>query len=147
MVLLILIKLLVCFLQLQHSHVFVIYLHKSTIFFFLHDYQLCNVYDLMNVYFHIDSFQDKISIEKKKTAREYFDLLKKKKLFTPSDVIFMQFLLRESNCAELNEKCIAYATTQKALCFYEELPSKIHFYFHLFQYSVFSRAKKPSSHA
>lgn len=101
----------------------------------------------MNVYFHIDSFQDKITIEKKKTAREYFDLLKKKKLFTPSDVIFMQFLLRESNCAELNEKCIAYATTQKALCFYEELPSKIHFYFHLFQYSVFSGAKKPSSHA
>lgn len=101
----------------------------------------------MNVYFHIDSFQDKISIEKKKTAREYFDLLKKKKLFMPSDVIFMQFLLRESNCAELNEKCIAYATNQKALCFYEELPSKIHFYFHLFQYSVFSRAKKPSSHA
>lgn len=98
-------------------------------------------------YFHIDSFQDKITIEKKKTAREYFDLLKKKKLFTPSDVIFMQFLLRESNCAELNEKCIAYATTQKALCFYEELPSKIHFYFHLFQYSVFSGAKKPSSHA
>lgn len=34
----------------------------------------------------------------------------------------MQFLLRESNCEELNEKCIAYATTQKALCFYEERP-------------------------
>lgn len=81
----------------------------------------------MNAYFFIDSLKDKLSIEKKETAREYFDILKENELFTPSDVIFMQFLLRESNCEELNEKCIAYATTQKALCFYEERPSKINF--------------------
>lgn len=38
--------------------------------------------------------------------------------------MIMQFLLRESNCEALNKKCIAYATSQKALCFYEEPPSK-----------------------
>lgn len=81
----------------------------------------------MNAYFFIDSFKDKLSIEKKETAREYFNILKRNELFTHSDVIFMQFLMRESNCEELNEKCIAYATTQKALCFYEERPSKINF--------------------
>lgn len=83
----------------------------------------------MKTYFFIDSLKDKLSIEKKETAREYFDILKENELFTPSDVIFMQFLLRESNCEELNEKCIAYARTQKALCFYEERPSKINFIF------------------
>lgn len=84
----------------------------------------------MKTYFFIDSLKDKLSIEKKETAREYFDILKENELFTPSDVIFMQFLLRESNCEELNEKCIAYATTQKALCFYEERPSKIFIFIH-----------------
>lgn len=54
------------------------------------------------------------------SAREYLRILKDKELFTPSDVIFMQFLLRETNCGLLNDKCIAYAKTQKALCFYEE---------------------------
>lgn len=83
----------------------------------------------MKTYFFIDSLKDKLSIEKKETAREYFDILKENELFTPSDVIFMQFLLKESNCGVLYEKCIAYATTQKALCFYEERPSKINFIF------------------
>lgn len=81
----------------------------------------------MNAYFFIDSFKDKLPIEKKESAREYFNMLKKNDLFTPSDVIFMQFLLRETNCEELNEKCITYATTRKALCFYEERPSTINF--------------------
>lgn len=79
--------------------------------------KLNQIHDLI-----LDSFKDKLSLEKKETAREYFNILKRNELFTPSDVIFMQFLLRESNCEELYEKCIAYATTQKALCFYEERP-------------------------
>lgn len=97
----------------------------------------------MNAYFFIDSLKDKLSIEKKETAREYFDILKENELFTPSDVIFMQFLLRESNCEELNEKCIAYATTQKALCFYEERPSKINFMFIHYYFPSIASALEP----
>lgn len=79
--------------------------------------------------YFIDSCKDKDKelsplIQNANSPREYFRILKEKELFTPSDVIFMQFLLRESNCGTLNEKCIAYAKTQKALCFYEEPPSK-----------------------
>lgn len=72
-------------------------------------------------------------IKNAKSAREYFSILKEKDLFTPSDVIFMQFLLRESNCGTLDEKCIKYAKTQKALCFFEEPPSKNYLTFSLIQ--------------
>lgn len=75
------------------------------------------------------------------SAREYFRILKDKELFTPSDVIFMQFLLRESNCGLLNDKCIAYAKTQKALCFYEEPPSKYFKDFTVFR-SLFKLSSK-----
>lgn len=95
----------------------------------------------MNAYFFIDSFKDKLSLEKKETAREYFNILKRNELFTPSDVIFMQFLLRESNCGLLNDKCIAYAKTQKALCFYEEPPSKYFKDFMVFR-SLFQLSSK-----
>lgn len=72
-------------------------------------------------------------IKNANSAREYFSILKEKELFTPSDVIFMQFLLRESKCGGLNEKCITYAKSQKALCFYEEPPSKNYLTFSLIQ--------------
>lgn len=79
--------------------------------------------------YFIDSCKDKDKelsplIKNATSAREYLRILKDKELFTPSDVIFMQFLLRETNCGSLNDKCIAYAKTQKALCFYEEPISK-----------------------
>lgn len=90
------------------------------------------VIHILYLAYFIDSCKDKdielsTLIKNANSAREYFRILKERELFTPSDVIFMQFLLRESNCGVLNEKCIAYAKTQKALCFYEEPPSKFFF--------------------
>lgn len=62
----------------------------------------------MKIYFFIDLLKDKLLIEKKEIVREYFDILKENEFFMFLDVIFMQFLLRELNCEELNEKCIVY---------------------------------------
>lgn len=83
-----------------------------------------------HIFFFIDSCKEKDkelspSFIKANSARDYFEFLEEEGLFTPSDVIFVQFLLRESGCGELYEKCIEYATTQKGLCFYEVSPSKI----------------------
>lgn len=47
-------------------------------------------------------------------------ILQDEKLFTQTDVIFMQFLCRETDCLELNDICIEYAEKQKALCFFEK---------------------------
>lgn len=87
--------------------------------------------------FFLDSCKDNDkelspSFIKANSARDCFEFLEEEGLFTPSDVIFVQFLLRASNCGELYEKCIEYATTQKRLCYYEEPRSKIFFF--SFQY-------------
>lgn len=83
-------------------------------------------------FFFLDSCKDNDkelspSFIKANSARDCFEFLEEEGLFTPSDVIFVQFLLRASNCGELYEKCIEYATTQKRLCYYEEPRSKIFF--------------------
>lgn len=57
------------------------------------------------------------SIEQAKTARECFRFLKKKKLFTSNDVIITQFLLQETHCQGLFEKCIKYAEANGAVHF------------------------------
>lgn len=104
------------------------------------------VIHVLRLTFFIDSCKDKDKdlpplIKTETSAREYFRILKDKELFTPSDVIFMQFLLRESHCGLLNDKCIAYAKTQKALCFYEEPPSKYFKDFMVFR-SLFQLSSK-----
>lgn len=90
---------------------------------------ITRVIHILHLTYFIDACKDKDKelsalIKKATSARECFRILKDKEIFTPSDVMIMQFLLRESNCEALNKKCIAYATSQKALCFYEEPPSK-----------------------
>lgn len=57
------------------------------------------------------------SIEQAKTARECFRVLNKKKLFTSNDVIITQFLLQETHCQGLFEKCIKYAEANGAVHF------------------------------
>lgn len=55
-----------------------------------------------------------------KSAMDCLTILQDEKLFTQTDVIFMQFLCRETDCLELNDICIEYAEKQKALCFFEK---------------------------
>lgn len=57
-----------------------------------------------------------------KSAADCFLILTKENIVTPSDVIFMQFLLQQTNCEQLEEKCVEYAKKQKALYYYETPP-------------------------
>lgn len=53
------------------------------------------------------------------SARDCFKVLTKESLFTPEDVIFVQYLLKTTNCEQLYKRCYEYAISKKALCFYE----------------------------
>lgn len=55
-------------------------------------------------------------------VRDCFRILRDENLFLHEDVIFMQYLLKTTNCDELYRRCYEYAKLQKALCFYE-MPS------------------------
>lgn len=65
------------------------------------------------------------SLNKAKSARDCFRILDSEKLFTQLDVTFMQFLLRRTECKELEDKCVEYAKGQKALGFYEIQPGTV----------------------
>lgn len=62
------------------------------------------------------------SLEHAKTARDCLRFLRKKRLFIPTDVIFIQYLLKNIDCGDLFDKCYRYAEAQKALCYYEKPP-------------------------
>lgn len=64
------------------------------------------------------------AVEEAKSAMDCLMILQDEKLFTERDVIYMQFLCRETDCLELYAKCIEYADKQKALCFFEKLSGK-----------------------
>lgn len=64
------------------------------------------------------------SLQSAKSAFDCFTILQREKLFSPNDVIFMQFLCSETNCKELYKKCIEYALNEKALCYFERPPDK-----------------------
>lgn len=59
------------------------------------------------------------------SPRDCLQILYDQKLFTPWDVIFIQFLLKNTECIELFEKCVAYAKAHGALCFYEKLTGNV----------------------
>lgn len=48
-----------------------------------------------------------------------FSILQRENIFRKKDVIFLQFLFRLTDCKDLNDKCINYALSMKALCFFE----------------------------
>lgn len=64
--------------------------------------------------------EDTTSLEQAVTTRDILRVLKKNKLFTQSDVICMQYLLKRTDCQHLYTQCIKYAEEQNALCFYEK---------------------------
>lgn len=67
------------------------------------------------------------SLKEATTAWECMSILKHKGLFTPYDVIFLQLVLDRTQCFDLNAKCIEYAESLKALCFYKK-PQGIYIY-------------------
>lgn len=58
------------------------------------------------------------------SALECFRILREEMLFSPTDVVFMQFLCKEIKCEELYSRCIKYALENKALCFFERSSGK-----------------------
>ncbi|XP_061172835.1 antiviral innate immune response receptor RIG-I-like [Saccostrea echinata] len=56
------------------------------------------------------------------SMREILQVLRQKNIFSPKDVLTMQYLLRKTECAELCNKCTDYAKKCKALCFFENQP-------------------------
>lgn len=73
-------------------------------------------------FFFLDSciVEDMTSLVQAVTPRDILRILKNNKLFTSSDVICMQYLLKRTDCQDLYIKCIKYAEEQNALCFYEK---------------------------
>lgn len=71
-----------------------------------------------------DKIKNRTSVLEAKTTLDCLRILQDENLFTPKDVIFMQFLCRETDCLDLFEKCIEYAEKQRALCYFEKKPGK-----------------------
>lgn len=69
-------------------------------------------------------------MERAKSAGDCFKILCKEGIFTPSDVIAMQFLLQETKCEDLEKECVKYAKIKNAMYYYET-PSGIVFYIRL----------------
>lgn len=66
-----------------------------------------------------------ISLNKARSARDCIRILDSESLFTKSDVTFVQFLLRRTECKDLENKCVEYAKGQRALGFYEKQPGTL----------------------
>lgn len=66
--------------------------------------------------------KDVTELYKANTAADCFMILWKEDIITISDVVAMQFLLNETECEELERKCVQYAKKQNALYFYEKPP-------------------------
>nr|XP_034332290.1 uncharacterized protein LOC105331445 isoform X1 [Crassostrea gigas] len=73
------------------------------------------------------------SLNEARSARDCIRILDSENLFTKSDVTFVQFLLRRTECKDLENKCVEYAKGQRALGFYEKQPEDgfKHVYFHV----------------
>nr|XP_034324490.1 uncharacterized protein LOC117689028 isoform X4 [Crassostrea gigas] len=76
--------------------------------------------------------KDVKSLKEAKSARDCFRILQNESIFTPSDVIALQYLLRMTGCDELEKICIEYASAQNAMYFYEHQPGNgfknVHFH-------------------
>lgn len=72
-------------------------------------------------FFFLDSgkLRDTDSLNQVNYARECFRILRDENLFTPEDLIYIQYLLKTTDCEELYTRCYEYARKQSSLCFYE----------------------------
>lgn len=61
-------------------------------------------------------------LDQAKNASECFLILWKEEIITTSNVIAMQFLLQETECEDLERKCVEFAKKQNAIYYYEKPP-------------------------
>lgn len=61
-------------------------------------------------------------LDQAENAADCFIILWKEELITTSNVIAMQFLLQETECENLERKCVEFAKKQNAIYYYEKPP-------------------------
>lgn len=86
-------------------------------------------YYLTPIFYVVESNKVKniTSVTEAKSVLECIDILHNEKLFTRTDVIFMQFLCQEADCSDLFTKCVEYAECkQRALCYFKKPPGKVY---------------------
>lgn len=72
------------------------------------------------------------SVKEATSVLECIEILQDENLFTPTDVIYMQFLCQEADCFDLFTKCVEYAECkQRALCYFKKPTGKVCWFFKL----------------
>lgn len=72
------------------------------------------------------------SVKEATSVLECIEILQDENLFTPTDVIYMQFLCQEADCFDLFTKCVEYAECkQRALCYFKKPTGKVCWIFKL----------------
>lgn len=61
-------------------------------------------------------------LDQAENAADCFTILWKEELITTSNVIAMQFLLQETECEDLERKCVEFAKKHNAIYYYEKPP-------------------------
>lgn len=75
-----------------------------------------------------EKVRDVESLKEAKSVLECFAILQEENLFTKRNVIFLQLLLKLTECDELNEMCINYALNQNALCYFDNSSTPLGMY-------------------
>lgn len=76
-----------------------------------------------------EKVKDVESLKEAKSVLECFSILQYENVFSKRNVIFLQFLLKLTECDELNEMCINYALNQEALCYFDNSSTLLGMYF------------------
>lgn len=69
--------------------------------------------------------ENSTKLEEAKTPEQFLVCLVKENILTKSDVVAMQFALKQTNCEELEKKCVEYAQQWKAMHYFETPPGNI----------------------
>lgn len=96
----------------------------STFWQFVHNF-LYIQYKLFDV--ASEKLEKFASLKAAHTVIEVLNVLLDEKIISKNDVTFLQLLLKKTDCEELNEKCINYASTDR-VCFFESDPGNFLFY-------------------
>lgn len=65
---------------------------------------------------------DVTELQKASSAADCFLILQNGNIFTPTDVMAMQFFLHEIECKELETECVEYAKKHEAMYYHEKSP-------------------------
>lgn len=84
---------------------------------------------MMIILTNVDSgaVQDVTSLRQAKSARDCLRILRDEKTFTPLHVMVVQYLMKRTECEELEQKCIEYAKEKDVMYFHVNPSGKLRF--------------------